>query len=69
MTCTPTRATVAAAAAAAAAPEPHRAEFDQRYDAHLRHLRLKGLRPKTIEAYARGVRRANPAVRTTSGAM
>ncbi|NLZ40466.1 MAG: tyrosine-type recombinase/integrase [Comamonadaceae bacterium] len=57
MTCTPTRATVAAAAAAAAAPEPHRAEFDQRYDAHLRHLRLKGLRPKTIEAYARGVRR------------
>ena len=33
------------------------AEFDHRYQSHLRHLKLKGLRPKTIEAYARGVRR------------
>jgi integrase/recombinase XerD len=40
-----------------AATAAHRAEFDQRYQAHLRHLRLKGLQPKTIEAYARGVRR------------
>jgi integrase/recombinase XerD len=34
-----------------------RAEFDQRYESQLRHLRLKGLRPKTIEAYSRAIRR------------
>lgn len=44
-----TTSTTAAAAA--------RSQFDQHYEAHLRHLRLKGLQPKTIEAYARGVRR------------
>ncbi|MBI3154808.1 MAG: hypothetical protein HYZ20_05325 [Burkholderiales bacterium] len=55
MTHTPTRTAVAAAAAATT--EPHRAEFDRRYDTHLRHQRLKGLRPKTIEACARGIRR------------
>lgn len=37
--------------------EAHRAEFDLRYQSHLRHLRLKGLQPKTIEAYSRAVRR------------
>lgn len=37
--------------------QPHRAEFDRRYELHLRHLRLQGLQPKTIEAYARGIRR------------
>ena len=35
----------------------HRAEFDQRYQTHLKHLKLKGLRPKTIEAYSRAIRR------------
>ena len=35
----------------------HRAEFDQRYATHLKHLKLKGLRPKTIEAYSRAIRR------------
>ena len=33
------------------------AEFDQRYQTHLKHLKLKGLRPKTIDAYARAIRR------------
>jgi integrase len=46
-----------AAATTTAATAAHRAEFDQRYQAHLRHLKLKGLQPKTIEAYARGIRR------------
>src|SRR5450631_1250216 len=32
------------------------AEFDQRYDCHLKHLKLKGLQPKTIDAYARAIR-------------
>jgi site-specific recombinase XerD len=58
MASTPTSPLAADAdAAAAAATEIHRAEFDRLYDTHLRHLRLKGLRPKTIEAYSRGVRR------------
>ena len=35
----------------------HRAEFDQRYQSHLKHLKLKGLQPKTIDAYARAIRR------------
>jgi site-specific recombinase XerD len=39
------------------AADAHRAEFDQRYASHLRHLKLKGLQPKTIEAYSRGIRR------------
>lgn len=33
------------------------ADFDQRYQSHLKHLKLKGLQPKTIEAYARAIRR------------
>ena len=33
------------------------ADFDQRYQTHLKHLKLKGLQPKTIDAYARGIRR------------
>ena len=37
--------------------DTQRAEFDQRYDSHLRHLKLKGLQPKTIEAYSRAIRR------------
>ena len=31
--------------------------FKHRYETHLKHLRLKGLQPKTIEAYARAIRR------------
>jgi len=33
------------------------AQFKCQYDIHLQHLQLKGLRPKTIEAYARALRR------------
>lgn len=31
--------------------------FKSQYERHLKHLKLKGLRPKTIEAYARAIRR------------
>ncbi len=31
--------------------------FKRNYQTHLKHLKLKGLQPKTIEAYARGIRR------------
>ena len=31
--------------------------FDRQYQTHLKHLTLKGLQPKTIEAYARANRR------------
>ena len=31
--------------------------FDQNYQLHLQHLKLKGLQPKTIDAYARAIRR------------
>ena len=31
--------------------------FDQQYQTHLKHLKLKGLQPKTIEAYSRAIRR------------
>ena len=33
------------------------AKFNQNYASHLKHLKLKGLRPKTIEAYSRAIRR------------
>lgn len=39
------------------ATDTQRAEFDRRYDSHLRHLKLKGLQSKTIEAYSRAIRR------------
>ncbi|MBK7662673.1 MAG: site-specific integrase [Sterolibacteriaceae bacterium] len=39
-------------AAAAAATN-----FDRNYQLHLKHLKLKGLQPKTIEAYSRAIRR------------
>lgn len=35
----------------------HDKEFKRRYESHLKHLKLKGLQPKTIEAYARAIRR------------
>lgn len=31
--------------------------FDRRYQSHRKHLKLQGLQPKTIDAYARGIRR------------
>jgi len=33
------------------------ANFKQKYQLHLQHLKLKGLQPKTIEAYSRAIRR------------
>lgn len=33
------------------------ANFKRHYQTHLKHLKLKGLQPKTIEAYARAIRR------------
>ena len=36
---------------------PSKAEFKRQYASLEKHLRLKGLRPKTIEAYTRGIRR------------
>lgn len=33
------------------------ADFEQNYQSHLKHLTLKGLQPKTIEAYSRAIRR------------
>lgn len=33
------------------------ANFKQNYHSHLQHLKLKGLQPKTIEAYSRAIRR------------
>ena len=38
------------------APASH-SHFDRQYQAHLKHLKLKGLQPKTIEAYSRAIRR------------
>jgi len=32
-------------------------EFERNYESHLQHLKLKGMQPKTIEAYARAIRR------------
>ena len=32
--------------------------FERNYQRHLQHLKLKGLQPKTIDAYARAIRRA-----------
>ena len=34
-----------------------RSNFKRNYQTHLKHLKLKGLQPKTIEAYARAIRR------------
>jgi integrase/recombinase XerD len=34
-----------------------KALFNKNYQSHLKHLKLKGLQPKTIEAYSRAVRR------------
>ena len=36
---------------------PLESNFKRNYQTHLKHLRLKGLQPKTIEAYSRAIRR------------
>jgi site-specific recombinase XerD len=36
---------------------PSEDNFKRQYESHLKHLRLKGKQPKTIEAYARAIRR------------
>jgi len=36
------------------------AQFKHEYQTHLQHLKLKGLQPKTIDAYARALRRIGP---------
>ena len=36
---------------------PSSAHFDLQYQSHLKHLKLRDLQPKTIEAYARAIRR------------
>lgn len=36
---------------------PSNKTFKQNYQRHLKHLKLKGLQPKTIEAYSRAIRR------------
>lgn len=38
-------------------PSNFPAHFARQYDSHLKHLKLKGLQPKTIDAYARAIRR------------
>jgi len=44
---------ITAPASPAVTPSAH---FDRQYQLHLKHLRLKGLQPKTIDAYARAIR-------------
>lgn len=34
------------------------ADFKRNYERHLQHLKLKGLQPKTIDAYSRAIRQA-----------
>jgi len=33
------------------------ADFERQYQTHLKHLKLKGLQPNTIDAYSRAIRR------------
>lgn len=33
-------------------------DFKQNHQTHLKHLKFKGLQPKTVEAYARAIRRS-----------
>jgi integrase/recombinase XerD len=33
------------------------AAFKQNYQTHLKHLKLKGLQPKTVDDYSRAIRR------------
>jgi len=40
-----------------AATTASKAHFDRQYQTHLKHLKRKGLQPKTIDAYSRAIRR------------
>ena len=40
--------------------------FDRQYQTHLKHLKLKGLQPKTIDTYARAIRRLRRTTRRNS---
>ena len=44
-------------AATASSGTTSKAHFDRQYQTHLKHLKLKGLQPKTIDAYSRAIRR------------
>ncbi len=35
----------------------YESDFNKNYQTHLKHLRIKGLQPKTIDAYSRAIRR------------
>jgi integrase/recombinase XerD len=37
--------------------KPSTADFERQYQTHLKHLKLKGLQPNTIDAYSRAIRR------------
>ena len=41
--------------------------FDRQYQRHLKHLKLKGLQPKTIEAYSRAAQLAGKDEATACG--
>ena len=41
----------------AASTTASKAHFDRQYQTHLKHLKLQGLQPKTIDAYSRAIRR------------
>ncbi len=43
---------------ASASPSAAEVRFNDNYQTHLKHLKLKGLQPKTIEAYSRAIRRS-----------
>jgi len=36
---------------------PNNKQFKKKYELHCKHLKLKGLQPKTIDAYSRAIRR------------
>jgi hypothetical protein len=38
---------------------PSTADFDRLYQSHLKHLKLKGLQPKTIEAFSKAAHNVN----------
>ena len=40
-----------------AATTASKSHFDRQYQTHLKHLKLKGLQTKTIDAYSRAIRR------------
>ena len=41
----------------AASTTASKAHIDRQYQTHLKHLKFRGLQPKTIDAYSRAIRR------------